>query len=89
MVQSREKIDECVPLLYAKGQFELPFTGLSAYGSLQALSLGSNDVTDLEMSLGATLSYRTLDVNFNITDKYNLLYDNRLNGLFMAVNLHF
>lgn len=45
---SRKDIDEWIPLLYAKGQFDLPFTGLSAYGSLQTLSLDSDDVIDFE-----------------------------------------
>ncbi|GAA4815754.1 membrane protein [Marinicella pacifica] len=97
MVQNRIKIDEWIPLLYAKGQFDLPFTGLSAYGSLQALSLGSNDVTDLEMGLnyetkmglGATLGFRVLDVDFDVSDNVNLLYDQRLEGFFLGVNVHF
>ncbi|KAA3639167.1 MAG: TIGR04219 family outer membrane beta-barrel protein [Proteobacteria bacterium] len=97
MVQGREKIDEWIPLLYVKGQFDLPLTGFSAFSSIQTLSIDSNDVTDIEMGLnyetkmglGATLGYRSLNVDFNKSDNYNLLYDNRLDGFFLGVNAHF
>ena len=96
-IQTRDKIDEWIPLLYTKGQVDLPFTGLSAYGSLQAISLASHDVTDFEMGLnyeskmglGATLGYRALDVDFDVNDHVNVLLDEALKGFFLGVNFHF
>lgn len=93
--RGRKDIDEWIPLLYAKGQFDLPFTGLSAYGSLQTLSLGSDDVIDFEaglnyetkMGLGATLGYRVLDVDINKNNGFR--YNNSLDGFFLGVNFHF
>lgn len=91
----RNDLDEWVPLLYAKGQFDLPFTGLSAYGSIQALGMDSNDVTDLELGvnyesksgLGAVLGYRSLDVDFKKHGATTL--NTKVDGFFVGINFHF
>lgn len=91
----RNDLDEWVPLLYAKGQFDLPFTGLSAYGSIQALGIDSNDVTDLELGvnyesksgLGAVLGYRSLDVEFEKNGETTL--NTKVDGFFVGINFHF
>jgi len=89
------EFDDWVPLLYAKGQVDLPLTGFSAYGSIQALSLDNTEVTDAEVGvnyesssgLGAVLGYRSLDVDF--VNNNNLTSQAKTDGFFVGVNFHF
>ncbi len=90
-VSQRITLDDWEPLLYGKGQFDLPFTGFSVYGSIQ----GSSAVTDVEvglnyeskMGLGGVIGYRNLDLD--ITKNNGLRVDNNAGGLFVGVNFHF
>ena len=87
-------IDETIPLLYAMGQFDLPFSGF--YAGFEANAIGFNDsgVTDLTVKLGyesglrlgAELGFRT----FNITlDEVNTLSsDIDISGIYAAITFH-
>jgi outer membrane protein len=87
-------IDDLIPMLYGKGEFDLPFTGLSVYGSIEALSLGNDDITDLELGLnyeskaglGGVLGYRALNVDF---EQNNATTDAHIDGFFLGINFHF
>ncbi len=95
MLDDRSDLDDWVPMLYGKGQVDLPFTGFSIYGSVEALSFDSNDVTDFEVGvnyeskigLGGVIGYRALSVDLvNIGD---LTSDLKIDGFFAGINFHF
>ena len=76
-INDEKDFDHLIPMLYVKGQFDLPLTGLSAAATVEALSFDSNHVTDIELAmkydfkfgLGMDVGYRSLDVdlkNINI-----------------------
>ncbi len=89
-------IDLTAPMLYAKAQFDLPFTGLSAgiegnYTSYQDNSL--NDYTaklsylfDSVVDLGVEVGYRNMSIK--ISDN-NLKADMTLKGPYAALIAHF
>ena len=88
-------LDDLVPMLYGKGQIDLPFTGFSVYGSVQALSLGDDEVSDLELGLnyessiglGAVVGYRSLNTDWERRGNVNL--DLQAEGFFVGLNYHF
>jgi len=94
-----EDIDEWIPMLYLKSEIDLPFTGFSAYGSVEALGTKSTDVTDIEMGinyesssgLGIALGYRNLEVDFVSNDIMNNKINSKAkaDGFFVGVNVHF
>lgn len=95
LLDDRSDFDDVIPMLYGKGQVDLPFTGFSVYGSVEALSFDSNDVTDFEvglnyeskMGLGGAIGYRSLNVDLvNIGD---LTSDLKIDGFFAGINFHF
>ncbi len=91
----RIEFDDWVALAYAKAQFDLPFTGLSAAATLEALSLNDNDVTDLDLALkyttkpglGASVGYRVLDVDLEAGN--NFRSDLKADGFYLGVHLDF
>ena len=95
MLDDKSDFDDWIPMLYAKGQVDLPLTGFSVYGSVEALSFDSNDVTDFEVGLnyeskvglGGVVGYRALSVDLiNIGD---LTSDLKIDGFFAGINFHF
>jgi len=82
--------DDLIPMLYVKGQFDLPLTGLSAAASVKALSFDSNKVTDIEMALkyqfklglGMDLGYRNLDIDLKNINSFKS--DMQMDGFFVA-----
>ena len=93
LLDERSDFSELVPMLYAKGKFDLPFTGFSASASLQALSFNSNKATDVDLAinyessigLGASTGYRTLDIDIDDFTSNNVTID----GFYLGVNFHF
>lgn len=95
MIDDRSDFDDLIPMLYAKGKIDLPFTGFSASATLEALSFDSNKVTDLNLAvsyesksgIGAEVGYRSMTVDLvNIGD---LTSDIDIDGFYLGVNFHF
>jgi len=88
-------LDDLVPMLYGKGQVDLPFTGFSAYGTVQALSLGDEEVTDIELGLsyeskiglGGAFGYRSLNTDWQRSNDSQA--DFQIDGFFVGLNYHF
>ena len=88
-------LDDLVPMLYGKGQVDLPFTGFSVYGTVEALSLGDDEITDIELGLnyeskiglGGALGYRSLNTDWRRSN--GLRADYQLDGFFVGLNVHF
>ncbi len=84
-----------VPMLYAKAQFDLPLTGLSAAATVEALSFDRNNVTDVDvalryqnkMGLGVYLGYRTLDVDLKNINSFKS--DLKVDGFYLGAFIGF
>lgn len=91
----QRQLDDWVPMLYGKGQFDLPLTGFSVYGSVEALSLGGDEVTDVEVGLsyeskiglGGVLGYRALNTDWE--NNNGLTADLQAEGFFLGLKFHF
>ncbi|MCB1582882.1 MAG: TIGR04219 family outer membrane beta-barrel protein [Marinicella sp.] len=87
-------LDSTIALLYGKGQVDLPFTGLSVYSSIETLSLGDDDVTDIELGLnyesksglGGVIGYRSLTTDWK---QNSLRAEADTEGFFLGLNYHF
>lgn len=87
-------LDSTVALLYGKGQVDLPFTGLSVYSSIETLSLGDDDITDIELGLnyesksglGGVIGYRALTTDWKQSGRRA---EADTEGFFLGLNFHF
>ncbi len=87
--------DHLIPMLYAKGQFNMPLTGLSAMATVRALSLDSNKVTEVELGLryeyklglAADLGYRNLDIDLEKINDFKS--DMTVDGFFLGLSFNF
>lgn len=90
------KIDELIPMFYAKAQFDLPLTGFSLGGSLNTVNYSDNDITDYTvflgytfdstLDIGAELGYRSLNLTL---DKKVLVFDTTMAGPYASILFHF
>jgi len=95
LLDDRADFDDWIPMLYAKGKFDLPFTGFSAAATVEALSFESNKVTDYtlaigyesDIGLGAEAGYRSLQVDLNTIG--DLDSDVTMDGFYFGLNFHF
>ncbi len=84
-----------VPMLYAKGRFDLPFTGLSAEADMSYISYSGNKFTDFKAGvvyqtsygLGATAGVRTENLTIDDIDDFNA--DLTISGAYLGVFYHF
>jgi outer membrane protein len=84
-----------IPMLYAKGRFDLPFTGLSAEADLSYISYSGNKFTDFKagvvyetsFGLGATAGVRTENIVIDDIDDINA--DLTISGGYLGVFYHF
>lgn len=90
-----EEINVVVPMIYLKGKFDLPFTGLSAEADLNYISYSGSKFQDIKVGLvyessiglGATLGYKMQNLVLDdIKD-----YDAELNikGVYFGAFYHF
>ncbi len=90
-------INETLPLLYAKVQFDLPFTGwaVGAYGNF--ISYDGNSLSDVSASLMYSFE-SAVDLGFEVgfrrtalelDDTSDLQSDITIDGLFAGVTMHF
>jgi outer membrane protein len=88
-------LDEAIPMLYAKAQFDLPFTGFSAGLEGNAVNYSGNSLTDYSakihymfdsaLDIGIEAGYRqmSLDIDEDVTA------DITLEGPYVALLFHF
>lgn len=94
-INQKNSIKSWIPMGYAKGQFNLPFSGLSASATLETLSIKNSKATDFDISLlyetdsglGAKLGYRDLNVDLSDSEDFNTEISSK--GLYLGVNFHF
>jgi len=90
VIDEDSDFDDLIPMLYVKGQFDLPLTGLSASATVEALSFDRNKVTDIELALkyqlkfglGMDVGYRSLDVD--LKNLNNFKGDIKMDGFFLG-----
>ncbi|WNO10966.1 TIGR04219 family outer membrane beta-barrel protein [Teredinibacter sp. KSP-S5-2] len=92
------EFDGVVPMLYLKGQFDLPFTGWYAGGHGNFLSIGDNEFTDLDVRIGYLTDGLGLDFGFDIGYRQMKLVvdesseakaDIEVGGPYLSVQMHF
>jgi outer membrane protein len=90
-----DDLDDMIPLLYARAQFEIPATGFSVDIEGSGISYGGNSFTDIRAALSyesdlgffASLGYRSLDVSADNVG--NLVADVTIDGAFLEAGFHF
>lgn len=92
-------IDGASPMLYAKAQFKLPFTGLSIGGDVNAMGFGGSSLIDYSVNaaymsnivplleIGLELGYRSMQLQLD--DVGDLESDFTIDGPYISVILHF
>lgn len=92
-------LDEVIPLLYIKTQFDLPFTGWSIAADGNAIGYSGDTFSDLSakiaynsdalplLDLGIEIGYRRMALE--VEDDGNLTADLTVDGPYAAVTLHF
>lgn len=96
--RATESIDETLPMLYAKAQFDLPFTGFYVAASGNYTSYDDSDVSDftaavgymsngLLLDLGIELGLREFSVKLD--DVSGLDADMKMDGPYASIYLHF
>lgn len=87
-----------IPMLYARAQFDLPFTGFHAGGAVNYIGYEENTFSDIDVYLGYTtaalgldmgvdLGYRKMSVE--VDDDEDLTTDVAVDGIYGALTLHF
>jgi outer membrane protein len=89
-------VDQTLPLVYAKAQFDLPFTGLSAGVEGNFISYKDDELSDYRVKLsylfdsafdvGVELGYRQLSLSINEDD---VEADIDLKGPYASAIVHF
>ena len=95
VLNEQSQFNVWIPLLYAKGKFDLPFTGFSAAVTLEALSFDDNKVTDMAAAIsyesdsgfGAEAGYRNLTIDLQSIG--SIKSDISMDGFYLGVNFHF
>jgi len=93
--ETNKSFNATIPMLYAKGRFDLPFTGLSAEADMSYISLSGNKITDMKagivyqtsFGLGATAGVRTENLTIDDVDDFNS--DITISGAYAGVFYHF
>ena len=92
-------MDVVIPLIYLKGQIDLPFTGFSVKGDINAISYSGDSISDVSAAvawqtdvlvafdLGVELGYRRM--NLEVDDLDDLQTDLTIDGPYLSVNAHF
>ncbi len=93
--RSTVDISGSVPMLYAKAQFDLPFTGLSAGGQLHLGQFQDDKLSDMkaylayegETGFGIEVGYRIFELEFDDFDA--LSSDLTIDGFYAGLSYHF
>ena len=92
------ELDAVIPLVYLKGQIDLPFTGFSIKGDANAIAYSGDSISDISaavawhsdfllVDLGIELGYRRM--NLEIDDLGDLQTDLTMDGPYLSLNAHF
>jgi outer membrane protein len=89
------ELSATMPMLYAKAQFDLPFTGLSAGVEGNLIGYSGNNLKDLNarinyeafMGLGIAVGYRVFTLELDDIDDLNS--DLTLDGFYAGLTYHF
>ncbi len=95
VLNEQSQFNVWIPMLYAKGKIDLPFTGFSTSLTLEALSFDDNKVTDMAAAInyesdsgfGAEAGYRNLTIDLQSIG--SLKSDISMDGFYLGVNFHF
>ena len=93
-----QELDGVLPMLYFKGRFDLPLSGLYVSGAVNYLTYDGHTLSDFNaavgyqsdgwvMDLGIEFGVRTF--NFELDDLDDLDADIELSGTYAALTLHF
>lgn len=95
-VRETIKLDETIPMIYGRAQFNLPLTGFAIGGALNAISYSDNKITDYNafvsytfdsaLDIGAELGYRSLELR---ADEDDVKVDATIAGPYASILLHF
>lgn len=95
-VSERVKIDQTLPLVFGKLQFDLPFTGLSAGVEGNYISLNKDKLSDYRakisylfdtvVDVGVEAGYRTMNLKVDDSD---ITGDLKFKGSYVALIAHF
>jgi outer membrane protein len=93
-ISTSKKVDVLVPMLYAKGRFDMPFSGLSLEGDINYISYSDSSLSDIkfgflyetDFGLGANLGYRIQNTKF---DDNSVDVDISTKGLYCGLYYHF
>lgn len=93
-LNEQEELDFTIPLFYAKGRFDLPFTGFFVDASANIISYDDDSISDLmvglgyesEIGFGASLGYRTFDLDIEEDD---IVLDAKFDGTYISAFFHF
>ncbi len=85
-----------LPLLYARGRVDLPFTGLWAGAEAMGLAYGGHQLLDVTaqvgwespLGIGAEIGWRTLRLELDSIDEIDSA-DVDISGPYVALNFHF
>lgn len=96
--RASEKIDETLPMLYAKAQFDLPFTGFYVAASGNYTGYDGSDVSDFTAAVGYMSNGLLLDLGFELgVREFSVELDNvsgldadmKIDGPYASFYLHF
>ena len=90
-----DELDDYVPMLYGRAQFEIPATNFALDFEASILTTGSDSLSDLKAAvsyesdfrLGAELGFKR--INLEVDDLSNIAADLSFEGYYFAVNFHF
>ncbi|NQY20119.1 MAG: TIGR04219 family outer membrane beta-barrel protein [Campylobacteraceae bacterium] len=90
-----EDIEIIVPMLYLKGKFDLPFSGLSAEADLNYIAFNGTKMQDIKVGLlyetsigfGATLGYKMQNIVLDDIKDYDA--ELNINGVYFGAFYHF
>ena len=93
---AREDLDGTLPMLYARGAFELPFTNWRADVEASMFSVSGNTVSDMSaeiayegfIGLGAELGYRVFNLDIDDLND-DLVVNTSFKGVYFNVYYHF
>jgi len=95
---ARQELEGTIPMLYLKGQIDLPFTGFYLAASGNAIGYDGNKLTDLIATVGYQSDGLVLDFGvevgirtftFELDDLDEIDGDIEMSGVYAALTIHF
>ncbi len=93
-ISEQEDVDFTIPLIYARGRFDLPLTGVFVDAEMNIINYDDDSVSDLmvalgyesDIGLGAKIGYRMFDLDVKDDD---LTADLEFDGAYISAFYHF